>query len=153
MEGRTESDLLRRTRVDIDRSMLVVAKAHPPVQEISPGRPDISSLRWIVREAGSGTREVLHDLTRGMGIPFDALRIFLVLPSNEAVARAVEAGAGATIISQLVVGRAVAEGVLRNVSLDLPKREFALISHRDRQATTSQGALRSFLLEASSGPR
>jgi DNA-binding transcriptional LysR family regulator len=147
VEGRTESDLLRRTRVDIDRLMLVVAKSHAEVTELAPDQPDIASLRWIVREAGSGTREVLHDLARRMRVPFDALSIFLVLPSNEAIAQAVQAGAGATIISELVVRRAVAEGALRHVRLDLPERDFALISHRDRQPTMSQTALRSFLLD------
>lgn len=146
VEGRTESDLLRRSRVAVDRLMLVVAKSHPDVALLASGRPDISSLRWIVREVGSGTREVLQDLARRMGVPFDALRVFLVLPSNEAIVQAVQAGAGATIISELVVGRAVTEGTLRHVPLDLPERDFAVISHRDRQPTMSQTALKSFLL-------
>ena len=60
--------ILRRTRVDVDRLMLVVARTHPEVAELSPGQPDIASLRWIVRESGSGTREVLQDLARRMGI-------------------------------------------------------------------------------------
>ena len=146
VEGRTESDILRRTRVDVDRLMLVVAQAHPEVAELSPGQPDLARLRWIVREGGSGTREVLQDLARRMEVAFDSLRIFLVLPSNEAIAQAVEAGAGATIISELVVVKAVAEGSLRHVPLTLPEREFAVISHRDRQPTLSQTALKSFLL-------
>lgn len=146
VEGRTQSDLLRRTSVDADRLMLVVASSHPDVPLDASGRPDIASLRWIVREAGSGTREVLQDLARRNGVAFDSLSIFLVLPSNEAIARAVQAGAGATIISELVVGRAVEEGALRQLPLDLPARDFALISHRDRQPTMSQTALKSFLL-------
>jgi DNA-binding transcriptional LysR family regulator len=146
VEGRTESGLLRRTKVDGDRLMLVVARSHPAVAELSPGQPDLASLRWIVREAGSGTREALQDLARRMGVPFEALSIFLVLPSTEAIVQAVEAGAGATVISELVVGRSVAEGSLRHVPLDLPERDFALISHRDRQPTMSHAALKSFLL-------
>ena len=146
VEGRTESDLLRRTRVDVDRLLLVVADSHPEVAELSPGQPDISSLRWIVREEGSGTREVLQDLARRTGVAFDALRIFLVLPSNEAIVQAVEAGAGATVISELVAGKAVAKGSLRHVPLDLPARDFALISHRDRHPAMAQTALKSFLL-------
>lgn len=146
VEGRTESDILRRARIGVDRLMLVVAKSHPEVAELSSGQPDISSLRWIVREAGSGTREVLQDLARRMAVPFDSLSIFLVLPSNEAIVQAVGAGAGAAIISELVVGKAVAEGALRHVPLALPPREFAVISHRDRQPALSQTALKSFLL-------
>ncbi len=146
VEGRTESDLLRRSRVASDRLMLVVARRHPPVRDISPGRPDLQSLRWIVREGGSGTREVLQDVAQRMRIAFDDLRIFLVLPSNEAVMQAVEAGAGATIMSELVVAKRIAGGSLRHVPLALPRRDFALISHRDRQPTGAQTALRAFLL-------
>ncbi|MGE0005130.1 MAG: LysR substrate-binding domain-containing protein [Parvibaculaceae bacterium] len=145
VEGRTASDLLRRSRIASDRLMLVVARAHAPVAEVAAGRPDLRSLRWIVREGGSGTREVLQDLARRMRIAFEDLRIFLVLPSNEAVMQAVEAGAGATIMSELVVAKAIAEGSLRHVRLTLPKREFALISHRDRQPAVVQVALKSFL--------
>lgn len=146
VEGRTDSELLRRVRVDIDRLVLVVARSSGEVPLTSARQPDISSLRWIVREAGSGTREVLQDLARRMGQGFDSLSIFLELPSNEAVIRAVEAGAGATIISELVAGRALADGALRQEPLDLPEREFALISHGDRQQTLSQMTLKSFLV-------
>lgn len=153
VEGRTESDLLRRARVDVDRLLLVVADAHPEVAELSPGQPDISSLRWILREEGSGTREVLQDLARRMGIAFDTLSVFLVLPSNEAIVQAVEAGAGATVISELVAGKAVAKGSLRHVPLDLPVRDFALISHRDRQPAMAQTALKSFLFAGATAIR
>ncbi|TGS27825.1 LysR family transcriptional regulator, partial [bacterium M00.F.Ca.ET.180.01.1.1] len=96
----------------------------------------------IIREGGSGTREALEDLARREAVPFADLRIFLVLPSNEAIRQAVEAGAGATIISELVVGRGVAEGSLRAVPIELPKRDFAMITHRDRQASLAQMALK-----------
>lgn len=145
VEGRTESDILRRVKVDVDRLMLVVAGSHPPIPELAPGRPDIKDLRWIIREGGSGTREVLEDMARRDGISLSDLRIFLVLPSNEAVRQAVEAGTGATIISELVVARAIAEGSLRSVPIDLPQRDFAVISHRDRQPSLAQLALRAHL--------
>ncbi|WP_292172311.1 LysR substrate-binding domain-containing protein, partial [Mesorhizobium sp.] len=97
VEGRTESDILRRAKVDVDRLLLVVASTHPKVAEHGRGHPDIGELRWIIREGGSGTREALEDLARREAVPFADLRIFLVLPSNEAIRQAVEAGAGATI--------------------------------------------------------
>ncbi|CAN7170469.1 LysR substrate-binding domain-containing protein [Mesorhizobium amorphae] len=147
VEGRTESDILRRAKVDIDRLKLVVATSHPEIADIAPGRPDISELRWIIREGGSGTREVLEDLARREGISLAELQIFLVLPSNEAIRQAVEAGAGATIISELVVAGAIAEGSLRSVPIDLPKRDFAIITHRDRQASLAQMALKAHLSE------
>lgn len=145
VEGRTESVILRRAKVDEDRLMLVVARSHPEIPRTPAGNLDIGALRWIIREGGSGTREALEDFARGQGVPPSELQIFLVLPSNEAVRQAVEAGAGATIISELVVARAVAEGTLRSVAIDLPERDFAMITHRDRQASLAQMALKAHL--------
>lgn len=143
VEGRTESDVLRRAKVDVDRLLLVVARSHPKIT-VAPN-PDIRALRWIIREAGSGTREVLEDLARRQAVSFADLQIFLVLPSNEAIRQAVEAGAGASIISELVVAGAIADGSLRSVPIDLPRRDFAIITHRDRQASLAQMALKAHL--------
>ncbi|RUV62726.1 MAG: LysR family transcriptional regulator, partial [Mesorhizobium sp.] len=53
VEGRTESDILRRATVDEDRPMLVVAGSHPELPMTPAGNLDIRSLRWIIREGGS----------------------------------------------------------------------------------------------------
>ena len=145
VEGRTRSDLLRRVRVDMDELTMVVGAGHAAVALRGDGRPDLTALRWIVREAGSGTREALEDLAQADGLTLDDLRIFLVLPSNEAIRQVVEAGAGATIISSLVVDGAVEEGRLRRVPVDLPRRDFATITHRDRSPSQALLALREHL--------
>ena len=59
----------------------------------------------------------------------------LVLPSNEAVRGAAVAGAGAAVLSRLVVAEALALGHLVAVDLDLPKRRFLALVHRDRHLT------------------
>ena len=74
------------------------------------------------------------------GLSLDELNIFLVLPSNEAVREAIEAGAGATIISRHVVASAIAAGELIEIPIELPQREYALVLHRDRHATLAQEA-------------
>lgn len=141
VEGRTRSRALRRQSVDSDRLILVVPAEMPADLTELRGPSGFTRLRWIVREVGSGTREVLEDLVGQEGLGLDELKIFLVLPSNEAVRQAVEAGAGATIISERVVRRSLVEGRLRRVPVDIPPRDFALITHRDRQASVAQQAL------------
>lgn len=141
VEGRTQSDAIVRTQVDIDRLVFVTGRDVAPPPEIEPGIPDIAHMRWIVRERGSGTREALEDLAVRQGVPFEDVPIFLVLPNNESVRRAVEAGAGATIISEHVVARGIADGSLRHVPLDIPPRAFALIVHGARQPGPAQVAL------------
>ncbi|TIW10646.1 MAG: LysR family transcriptional regulator, partial [Mesorhizobium sp.] len=76
VEGRTESDILRRATVDEDRMMLVVARSHPEIPMTRAGNLDIRALRWIIREGGSGTREALEDFAHGQGVPPAELQIF-----------------------------------------------------------------------------
>jgi DNA-binding transcriptional LysR family regulator len=64
------------------------------------------------------------------------------------VREAVEAGAGATIISEHVVASAVAAGKLRAIPIDLPPRDFTLVLHRDRHLSFAQLALVKQLAES-----
>ena len=145
VEGRTRAELLTRSDVDVDRLLMVVGGDTPDPPELLPGVPDVTGVRWIVRERGSGTREALEDLAARHGVAFDDLQIFLVLPNNEAVRRAVEAGAGATIISEHVVAHALADGTLRQVPAEVPSRSFALIAHSERAASQASRALKAHL--------
>ncbi len=141
VEGATRDPGLIRTHVDNDRTVLVVAADYRNLPEAAPGVIDIQAIPWIVREAGSGTRAVLEDLARARGLELDDLPIFMALPDNEAVRATVEAGAGATIISEHVVAASLAGGSLRAIPIDLPPREFAMVRHRDRHASRALVAL------------
>ena len=142
VEGRTRSKMLKRTRVDTDRLVFVVGRDTPAPSTDARGNLDLRAVRWIVREKGSGTREVLEDLASHRNIAFDELQVFLVLPSNEAIRQVVEAGAGGTIISESVVARSIAEGKVRQIPLAIPPREFAVITHADRAPGAAQLALK-----------
>jgi DNA-binding transcriptional LysR family regulator len=149
VEGSTHHAALARQQIDTDRLVLVVASNYPPLPVNDEGRLELRDIPWVIREQGSGTRQVLEDLAAREGLAFDDLRIFLVLPGNEAIREAVEAGAGATIISEQVVATAIETGRLRANPIDLPPRDFALLSHRDRHASPAQQVLVRHL----SGPR
>ncbi len=152
VEGRVSNEALVRRLVDQDRLVLVVAsgKALPP--ETAPGRPDLLSVSWVVREAGSGTRAGLEDLAAKEGLKLDDLKVFMILPGNEAVREAVEAGAGATIISEHVVASAIAAGRLKSRPIDLPPRDFALLRHRDRALSAAAQALVRHLADKTAAP-
>lgn len=135
----THEELIRRV-VDTDRPMLVVA-ASSGLPQVSGERIELMNLSWVIREKGSGTRRLLEELCERQKVDFAALRVVLELPSNEAVCEAVEAGAGATIISEQVAGAALKAGRLRAVPVDLPQREFALLRHSERTLSPAQRAL------------
>lgn len=144
VEGPTTHDVLVRRVFGTDRPVLVVS-AQSPMRPQTFGRADLQDLVWVVREEGSGTRHILNRLCAEMSVPFAALRIVLVLPSNEAVREAVAAGAGATIISEHVAAPLIEEGRLRAIPLDLPERDFAIVHHSERRLTPPQRVLVDFL--------
>ncbi len=148
VEGPTQHAALIREQIDRDHIVLVVASDRLPVPVDAAGRLDLRAITWVIREAGSGTRRLLEDLAAREGLSLDDLNIFLVLPSNEAVREAIEAGAGATIISRHVVASAIAAGKLTEIPIELPPREYALIRHRDRHGTLAQQALVAHLIDA-----
>ncbi len=141
VEGPTQHRALQRLQVDTDRPLLVVAAKYPPLPRTPSGQIDLRGIPWVVREEGSGTRHVLEELASREGLSLRDLNIFLVLPGNEAVREAVEAGAGATIISEHVVTSALAIGSLRAHPIDLPTRDFVVLQHRERQPSIAQQAL------------
>jgi DNA-binding transcriptional LysR family regulator len=148
VEGPTQHRALIRRQIDHDQIVLVVASDQPPLPVNARGRLDLRAITWVIREVGSGTRRGLEDLANREGLSLDELNIFLVLPSNEAVREAIEAGAGATIISRHVVASAIAAGKLIEIPIELPQREYALVRHRDRHATLAQEALVAYLTGA-----
>ena len=85
-----------------------------------------------MREAGSGTRAQHESALRSLGLDPGAVVPALELPSNEAVLSAVLAGAGATILSGLVVDRDIEAGRLQALSVSLPSRRFTALRHADR---------------------
>lgn len=141
VEGPTQHPALVRTHLDHDQMVLVVAADRAPLPVGASGKLDLRALNWVIREPGSGTRRGLEDWVGQQGLSLEDLNIFLVLPGNEAVREAVEAGVGATIISRHVVASAIAAGTLVEIPIELPQREFALVRHRERHATLTQKAL------------
>lgn len=140
IEGKIDDPVLIVRPVAEDRLVLVVAPDHPWARR-APGSPDdFRAASWICRERGSGTRSILEAALPALGLAREDLRIALELPSNEAVCSAVESGAGATIISQLVVARALTAGLLVTVAADLPTRQFSILRHQERYVTAASSA-------------
>ena len=114
---------------------------------------DVKAMRWVVRERGSGTRAILETAIATLGLTLGDLDVTLELPSNEAVQGAVEAGAGATVLSRLVVQDAIAAGTLTALNLKLPKRDFLALRHKDRTPSRAERALLALIDGSAPVPR
>ncbi|QPZ92097.1 LysR substrate-binding domain-containing protein [Thioclava electrotropha] len=131
VEGDVEDAKLERVQIGADRLMLV--SAAPP-----PGKLDaraLSKASWVLREPGSGTRSTAEAALADLGVAPHALSKALVLPSNEAVLSAVEAGAGITILSAHVVARSLSLGTVQDWDLHLAPRPFYALRHRDHHVS------------------
>jgi len=69
------------------------------------------------------------------------LNMALMMPSNESVRTAVEAGAGVAVLSALVVGRAIEAGTLHVAPIAFEPRPFFGLRHKERYRTKAADAL------------
>jgi DNA-binding transcriptional LysR family regulator len=141
VEGRVDADDLIQQAVARDRLALVVGPTHPWASRRSVKGPDLLAAEWVLRERGSGTRSEFEAVFTRWALSTDRLKVVLELPSNEAVRMAVEAGAGASVISRLVAEPSLRVGNLKVIAFDLPERAFTALRHRERYFSKAARAL------------
>ncbi len=147
VEGAVDDPLLLREVVARDQMLLVVGPDHPWASRDGIAGSELTGTDWVLREPGSGTRSVFEAELDRLGLA-GQLRVILELPSNEAVRAAVEAGAGATVISASVASPSLEAGLLRRVRLSLPDRSFDLLRHRERHCSGAAHALLTIIGQA-----
>ncbi len=138
VEGETDDPALARWRIGEDRLVLVQAEPFPADAVDTDW---LRGVRWVMREHGSGTRSTLERHLRARGVDPAALDVALVLPSNESVRTAVEAGAGVAVLSSLVVAPSIAAKRLCAAPIDLPPRPFYALRHKERYQSKAVNAL------------
>ncbi|PWC30516.1 LysR family transcriptional regulator [Teichococcus aestuarii] len=141
VEGEVAEPALRQAVLARDQLVIVVGPRHPWARAESLRLADLPQSRWVMREAGSGTRAAFEELLRGAGLAPEALSVILELPSNEAVLAAVEADGGATVVSERAAGPHLAAGLLVRAPIVLPPRSFKALRHRERYSSRASRAL------------
>lgn len=112
--------------------LVVFARPDHPLAGRGPvAVDDLLAEGWILREAGSGTRQTVEQALRER---FSALHVRMELEHTEAIKRAVESGLGIGCISRLALRDAFRRGSL--VPLECPGldlgREFNFVWHRQK---------------------
>jgi len=149
VEGEIASEYLHVIQADYDYPVLVASIGLSKKFNISGSEIELSKLPWVIRERGSGTREILEDLILRQDINWEDLNIVLELPSNESVKEAVESGAGVTLISRYVVEQSLNAGLLEAFPLEFKKRNFFMVFHKHRPTSN---AVEAFLSTITKGP-
>ena len=133
VEGRVEDGAFVVEAFARDRLVLVVpASGHRFSRATVVDAAKLDGERFISRELGSGTRDFGYDALLAEGIH---PRLTLELPSGEAIMRAVEAGIGLAIVSELVAAQSIAMKTVRACSVRglRLERSFFIVRVRDRQ--------------------
>jgi DNA-binding transcriptional LysR family regulator len=142
VEGSVDEPVLTLQAVADDELVLVGPAGHALCDGAPVTADALRQARWVLREQGSGTRAVFESALERFGLGLADLDIAFDLPSNEAVRSAVEAGAGVTVVSKLVVAGALKAGTLVAATIGFPSRPFYSLRHKEHHQTQ---AARAFL--------
>lgn len=116
-----------------DDLVMVCPQDHPLATTTAPTNDEVARARFIMREEGSGTRQVTEAVLRTAGIEPEDLDVVTELGTSEAIVSAVEGGMGIGVVSAWVADKALATGsvslvrwnhfpVRRPLYLVLPRR-------------------------------
>ncbi len=152
IEGTIEDPRLETRPFAHDRMRLIVPPGHPFAERSAIHAAELARERFVSREPGSGTRDHGYDALRAAGVEPP---IALELPSGEGIVRAVEAGLGVAVLSELVVERAISLRRVAAVTIDdlVLEREFFVLSRRDRPLAPLAKAFITSLLGDREGER
>ncbi|MDR3580837.1 MAG: LysR substrate-binding domain-containing protein [Oryzomonas sp.] len=128
-----------------DELVVVTGPEHPWVKGKVVTPASLASAPWIMREKGSGTREIFEDAMEKAGISY---AISLEFGHTEAIKNGVASGLGVSCLSRIAVHRELEYGLLVEVASPLMlKRSLSLLKRRD----SSCSALLAAFLEVSGG--
>lgn len=117
-----------------DELVLVCSPDHPFTEKQSITIEELSKAEIILRESGSGTRELFENAMISKG---QNLNIKWICNNSEAIKNAVMANIGLSIISKMSVMEEIKEGKLHTIFVEDMrfKREFNIIYHKNKYIT------------------
>ncbi|SET47102.1 LysR family transcriptional regulator [Paenibacillus sp. NFR01] len=134
-----------------DELKLIVPGDHPLALREAVSLEEALAYPFVLRERGSGTRQVMEEELIAKGFDPGAMNIIMELGSTGAVKSAVEAGLGLTIISSSSIKHEAALGLLKIVPLTDAsfKRQFYAVRLKDSLLPISAVTFLTYLREHS----
>jgi DNA-binding transcriptional LysR family regulator len=129
-----------------DRLVLITPPGHEWAEMGEVGAEKLEDAPLILREHGSGTRDVVERALRKAGLDFKKLRVIIELDSTEAIKSAVRAGLGVGFVSESALSREIALRLLKTVrvrKLDI-RRQFLFVYPRGPEPTGIEGKFLTF---------
>jgi Transcriptional regulator len=134
VEGELEHEKLYAESLAKDRMYVVTSSSHPLGMADDSDAAGLREETWIVREEGSGTREVTERMFLEQGL--DPLRR-MVFGSTQIIKESVEAGLGISLLSHWAVRKEIALGTISKLTVGgrPVEREFSLLTQLHQQHT------------------
>ncbi|MEF9425769.1 MAG: LysR substrate-binding domain-containing protein [Candidatus Mariimomonas ferrooxydans] len=144
VEGDVKKQKLVVEKLIPDEMVLVMSPLHPWAKKPNVSILDIPKEPFILREEGSGTRQMIEKNFAKYGISPHNIKISFVMGSTEAIKGAVEEGLGISILSIWATKRETRYGSLKTATFKEEKfvRDFSLLY---RKPKSSSHALDKFL--------
>jgi DNA-binding transcriptional LysR family regulator len=149
--GLVEGDVSRQKmvvkRLLSDELVLIVSPKHHWIKKHEVSIADLIKEPFIVREPGSGTRQMMEKYLGRHGITLHDLKISAILGSTEAIKDAVGNGLGVSIVSRWAARKEIKYGTLHLLHIKEEKmaRDFSLIMHKNAVSSNSIEEFVSFL--------
>jgi DNA-binding transcriptional LysR family regulator len=149
--GLVEGDVTRQ-RMSVkkllsDELLIIVSSNHPWAKRKEIPVSEILKEPFILREAGSGTRQIMEKFLARHGIAIHDMQISTILGSTEAIKDAVENGLGISIISRWAARKENRYGTLHllNIKEEKIMRDFSLIVNKNSISSNSLEEFLTFL--------
>lgn len=129
IEGPFDKTKVNYIKFKDDELVLAVAPSHPFANKESVTIEEVLDEKLILREKGSGTRQVFEDYLSKAGYRLDDRDIYMVIGNIAALISLVESNLGCTIISKEAIKSSLKTNTLKIVSINNFKimREFNFI--------------------------
>lgn len=136
-----------RSEPFMEDELVLIAAMDAPTDNLS--RSEFQQLTLLIREQGSGSRQVVETALKKASLPLKALRKVMTLDSTEAIKSAVEVGHGMGFVSRWAISKELELGTLKVVEVKGLRvtRHFSLITRAGPEPQGPAGVLRTFALD------
>lgn len=131
VEGHVMSDELEVLSVGQDELIFIANPSNPIFLKDKITLKDLEYEKFIMREAGSGTREVVENYLINNDCNYN---MYMELGNTEAIVRIVETGLGIACVSYKAIGDKIKDGLIKQIKIDDVEisRDLFLIYHKDK---------------------
>ncbi len=131
VEGKIHSQGIKSQPFMEDELVLVTDVSHPLTKKTKVELADLENMEFIVREEGSGTRELFESVMASIGVNWQIAGVY---NNAETIKKFIEAGLGISVMSRLAVEKEVQRNELAIVEIEgVPfKRQFSIVHHKNK---------------------